>query len=131
IVRRDLGADDAFVAKLLRDESPEQLAHRLATGTHLDDAEVRRALYDGGNVAIQTSDDPLIRFAQSIDADMRAVYRQYEDRVEAPTRAAAEKIAKARFAVYGTSVYPDATFTPRLTYGTVKGFEDGEGKKVE
>jgi len=48
--------------------------------------------------------------------------------VDAPTRAAAEKIAKARFAVYGTSVDPDATFTLRLSYGTVKGFEDAEGK---
>ncbi|MGH9641972.1 MAG: S46 family peptidase, partial [Terriglobales bacterium] len=51
--------------------------------------------------------------------------------IDAPTRAAAEKIAKARFALYGTSVDPDATFTARLSYGTVKGFEDAEGKFVQ
>ncbi len=57
--------------------------------------------------------------------------KDYEARVDAPTRAAAERIAKARFAVYGTSVDPDATFTARLSYGSVKGFEDAEGKVVQ
>jgi hypothetical protein len=73
----------------------------------------------------------MIRFAALIDDDRRAIRKEYETRVTAPTRAAAEKIAKARFAVYGTSVDPDATFTLRLSYGTVKGFEDAEGKFVK
>jgi len=131
IVRRDLGADDPFVRKMLGDESPEQLAHRLVTGTHLDDPKVREELYSGGEAAIAASADPVIRFVASIDPDLRAVRKEYEDRVDAPTRAAAERIAKARFAVYGTSVDPDATFTLRLSYGSVKGFEDAEGKMVE
>ena len=131
IIRRDLGVDDSFVRKLLGDESPEQLAHRLATGTHLDDPKVREELYSGGEAAITASTDPLIRFASSIDPNLRAVRKEYEDRVDAPTRAAAERIAKARFAVYGTSVDPDATFTLRLSYGSVKGFEDAEGRAVE
>lgn len=129
-VRRDLGADDAFTRKMLGKESPEQLAHRLATGTHLDDPKVREELYAGGQAAIAASTDPMIRFAASINEDLLAVRKDYEARVDAPTRAAAEKIAKARFAVYGTSIDPDATFTARLSYGTVKGFEDGEGKPV-
>jgi len=62
---------------------------------------------------------------------LRAVRKQYEDQVVAPTRADAERIAGARFAVYGTSVDPDATFTPRLSYGSVKGFDDAEGHAVE
>ena len=131
IVRRDLGADDTFVRKLLGNESPEQLAHRLATESHLDDPKVREELYNGGMEAIRASNDPLIRFALNIDPDMRAVQKEYEDRIEAPTRAATAKIAKARFAVYGTSVYPDATFTLRISYGAVKGFENAEGKQVE
>jgi hypothetical protein len=72
----------------------------------------------------------MIRFAALVNDDLLAVRKEYENRVEAPTRSAAERIAKARFAVYGTSIDPDATFTPRLSYGTVKGFEDGEGKFV-
>ena len=130
-MRRDLGADDPFVRKLLGDESPEELAHRLVTGTNLEDPKVREELYNGGEAAIAASTDPMIRFVKSIDPDMRAIRKEYEDRVDAPTRAAAEKIAKARFAVYGTSVDPDATFTLRLSYGSVKGFVNGEGKEVE
>jgi len=131
MVRRNLGADDAFVKKMLGKESPEQLAHRLLSGTHLEDAKVREELYKGGESAVAASSDPMIRFAASINGDLLAVRKEYEARVDAPTRAAAERIAKARFAVYGTSVDPDATFTPRLSYGTVKGFEDAEGKFVE
>ncbi len=130
-VRRDLGADDPFVQKMLGKESPEQLAHRLVSGTKLDDPKVREELYNGGQAAIDASQDPMIRFAASINNDLLAVRKDYEARVDAPTRAAAEKIAKARFAMYGTSIDPDATFTPRLSYGTVKGFEDAEGKFVQ
>jgi hypothetical protein len=131
IIRRDLGADDPFVRKMLGDESPEQLAHRLVTNTHLDDPKVRMELFKGGEAAINASQDPLIQFAAKIDPDLRAVRKQYEDEVEAPTRAAAERIAKARFAIYGTTIDPDATFTPRLNYGTVKGFDNAEGQFVQ
>ncbi len=130
-VRRDLGADDAFVRKMLGKESPEQLAHRLVSGTHLDDPKTREELYKGGQAAIAASTDPMIRFIATINDDLLAVRKEYEAKVDAPTRAAAERIAKARFAVYGTSVDPDATFTARLSFGTVKGFDDAEGKFVK
>ncbi len=130
-VRRDLGADDPFVRKMLGKESPEQLAHRLVTETKLDDPKVREELYKGGQTAVSASSDPMIRFAALINDDLLAVRKEYEARVDAPTRAATEKTAKARFAIYGTSIDPDATFTPRLNYGTVKGFENAEGKFLE
>jgi hypothetical protein len=130
VIRRDLGTDDAFVRKMLGKDSPEQLAHKLVSGTHLEDPKVREELYKGGQSAIDASTDPMIRFAASLNDELLAVRKNYEARVDAPTREAAEKIAKARFAVYGTSVDPDATFTLRLSYGTVKGFEDAEGKFV-
>jgi len=129
--RRDLGEDDPFVRKVLDDETPAQVADRLISGTHLDDPKVRMALYDGGQAAIAGSSDPLIRFAVSIDPDLRAARKQYDAQVEAPTRSNAERIANARFAVYGTSIAPDATFTLRLSYGTVKGFENAQGQFVE
>jgi len=131
ITRRDLGEGDPLVRKMLGDESPAQVADRVIGGTHLDDPKVRMALYDGGQAAITASSDPLIRFAVSIDPDLLAARKEYEDRVDAPTRSDAERIANARFAVFGTSVAPDATFTLRLSYGTVKGFEDAQGHFVE
>ena len=129
--RRDLGVDDPFVQKMLGKDSPEELANRLVSGTHLDDVKVREALYNGGSAAIAASTDPMIAFVRSIDPDLLAQRKESEARVEAPTRTAAERIAKARFAIYGTSVYPDATFTLRLSYGAVKGFQDARGKSVE
>lgn len=39
--------------------------------------------------------------------------------------AAKATINQARFDAYGTSMYPDATFTLRLAFGTVKGYEAG------
>ena len=130
-VQRDLGPDDPFVRKVLGNESPEQLAHRLVTGTHLDDPKVREALFEGGEAAVSASNDPMVRFATLIDPDLRASRKEYEARVDAPEREAAQRIAKMRFAVYGTSLDPDATFTARLSYGTVKGFDDGRGHWVQ
>ena len=131
IIRRDLGADDAFVRKMLGKESPDQLARRLVTSTHLENPKIREELYNGGQSAVDASSDPMIRFTTKINDDLLALRKDYEARVDAPTRAAAEKIAKARFAIYGKSIDPDATFTLRLTYGIVKGFEDAEGKFVQ
>ncbi len=126
-MREWLGPDHPVVRKLLSKESPDTLAQRLIAGTKLGDPEVRRQLWKGGSEAIAASDDPMIALAKLVDSDARAVRKRYEDEVEAPVDAASEKIARARFAALGTSVYPDATFTLRLNYGTVQGWiENGE-----
>lgn len=129
--RRQLGVGDPLVVKMLGKESPEQLAERLVSGTHLDEVKAREDLYNGGESAINSSTDPMIVFARTVEPDLLAIRKQVDAEVDAPTRAAAERIAKARFAIYGTSVYPDATFTLRLSYGTVKGFTDARGHLVE
>lgn len=121
-VREILTVDDPRIAPLLGKESPEQVAARLARGTRLGDPAVRKALWAGGLPAIQASDDPLIRFLLQIQDVTRATRSDYEAKVQAPTDRASEALAKARFAVYGTSVYPDATGTLRLTYGRLKGW---------
>jgi hypothetical protein len=129
-MREWLGPDDPVVRRLLSRESPDALAARLIAETKLDDSEVRKRLWQGGKAAVDASLDPMIELARSIDADARAVRRQYDDEVEAPTAAAAERIAAARFTAYGTNVYPDATFTLRLNYGTVQGWMEN-GAPVE
>ena len=125
-LRQGLGADDAFVHTALGTASPDALAHRLITGTRIADAKLRHQLWNGGAKAIDASTDPMIVFAKLVDPASRDVRRDWEDNVEAPQRKAGEMIAKARFAHDGTSAYPDATFTERLSFGTVKGWnEDG------
>jgi Peptidase S46 len=125
-MREWLGPDHPVVRKMLSKESPESLATRLIAETKIDDAEVRKQLWQGGKAAVDASLDPMIAFARAVDADARSIRKRFDDEVEAPIAAAAQRIAAARFKAYGTDVYPDATFTLRLNYGTVQGWvEDG------
>jgi hypothetical protein len=121
-MREWLGPDHPTVRKLLVKDSPDTLATRLVAETKLDDPGVRKRLWEGGKSAVAASRDPMIELARSLDGESRAIRKQYEDEVEAPISAAAERIAAARFKAYGTQVYPDATFTLRLNYGTVQGW---------
>jgi hypothetical protein len=123
-LREFLGPDSPYVKKVLGQVSPDTLAHALVAGTRLGDAGYREKLWDGGLAAIESSQDPMILFARKVDADARGYRKRYEDEVEAPERQASERIAEARFAVEGTSNYPDATFTLRVTFGAVKGWEE-------
>jgi hypothetical protein len=117
--REYLGADDPQTKLLLGKESPEGLAARLVGGTKLADPAVRKALWDGGQAAIDASTDPMIIYARSLDANDRAIQKRFDAEVDAPLTAAQAKLADARFAAYGDSVYPDATFTLRISYGKV------------
>jgi V8-like Glu-specific endopeptidase len=122
-LRENLTADANGTKIFLGRDSPETLSAGLAQ-SKLGDPAVRKALWDGGLAAIQASDDPMIKFVLATDATSRDVRKQYEERVSGPTDRAAQKIARARFAIYGTNVYPDATFTLRLSYGKVEGWTD-------
>ena len=120
--REYLGADAPQTQLLLGKSSPEELAAFLVENTELDDVDVRKTLWEGGMEAIEASNDPMIQYALRIDPASRDIRRQYENRVTAPTRIAAEKIARVRFKAYGTDIYPDATFSPRLSYGRIQGW---------
>ena len=127
--REYLGADDPQTKLLLGRESPEALAARLVAGTRLADPAVRRALWEGGQAAIEASTDPMIVYARSLDANDRALQKRFDETVDAPLTAAQSKLADARFAAYGDTVYPDATFTLRISYGKVAGWAE-RGRQV-
>jgi len=129
-MREWLGPDSPYVHKVLGNESPAALAERLVAGSRLDDPAERKALWNGGVAAVNASDDPMIRLALAIDPDARAILKRYEDEVEAPQARGEEMIADARFRAYGTNLYPDATFTLRVTYGSVAGWEE-KGETVD
>jgi len=130
-LRETLGADDPAVKKVLGQASPEELADHLVSGTKLADVGYRKKLWQGGKAAVEAAakEDPMLALALRIDPDARAVRKKYEDGVEAVTKRNSELIARARFETEGTSTYPDATFTPRLSYGTVKGYQEN-GREV-
>ena len=122
--RQTLGADDPTVHEVLGKQSPDDLAQHLVSGTKLADPAVRKQLWDGGEKAIEASNDPMIALARQIDPESRKIRKAYEDEVTAPTDKADETIAKARFDHEGMSSYPDATFTLRLSYGKVVGWNE-------
>jgi hypothetical protein len=124
------GGKGPLVSKALQGKTPEARAAELISGTKLKDVEFRRSLARGGAKAIQESDDPLIVLARSVDAESRAVRARYETEVVGAERTAYGKIARALFEKEGTGLYPDATFTPRLSYGAVEGYTEN-GKRVE
>jgi len=123
-MREFLGPDHPVVQALMAEFSPDELATALVRSTKLADPALRKQLWEGGQAAIDASDDPMIRIAKLVDPPSRAIRKQYEDEVEAVTDTASEKIAAVRFRTLGTSVYPDATFTLRLNFGTVQGWNE-------
>src|SRR6059036_849132 len=122
------GADNPLVQKVLAGKSPHARAVELVSGTKLKDVAVRKDLYGKGAAALQAAHDPMLNLARMIDAPAREARKAHEGQEETKKQAYAD-IAKARFAIERTDSYPDATFTLRLSYGTVRGYEQ-DGKQI-
>ncbi|MFZ2493978.1 MAG: S46 family peptidase, partial [Thermoanaerobaculia bacterium] len=120
--------NDPLIPQVLAGKSPHARAAELVGGTKLADPAFRKSLIEGGKAAIEASNDPMIQVARLVDPRARELRRISETQIQEPQRQAYAKIANARFAISGTSVYPDATFTLRLGFGTAKGW-DGAGEK--
>ncbi len=117
-----LGADDPYAKICLGGKSPEEAMKALLAGTRLMDPAERRKLVEGGQAAVAASTDSLVVLARQLDPLLREMNKWQEENIESVTRPAGEKIGQARFAVYGKTTPPDATFTLRLSYGAVKGY---------
>ncbi len=118
-----LGKDNGDVEKLLQGKTTADAAKELIANTKLEDVAVRKQLYEGGKAAVDASTDPLIVAMRAIEPDARSVRKEFDDKVDSIVRRDGTVIAKARFAQSGFAQPPDATFTLRLSYGAVKGYE--------
>ena len=131
-MRAQMGANAPAVRDILNGKTPEQRAQELIERSKLDQADVRKQLFEGGEKAIQASTDPLIVLMREIDARARELRKTYDDQVDSVERSSGSKLAKLRFATEGMSQPPDATFTLRLSYGVTKGYvEDGRGSVAQ
>ncbi|MFN2491509.1 MAG: S46 family peptidase, partial [Pyrinomonadaceae bacterium] len=124
-----LGADHPPVKQILNGKAPEARASELIDGTKLKDVAYRKELAAGGRAAIESSTDPMIVLARTIDPKARELRKRFESEVTGVERANYAKISRARFDTEGTKLYPDATFTLRLSYGVVKGYKEN-GKNI-
>jgi hypothetical protein len=120
------GFDDPVCQKILAGKSPADRAAELISGTELLSVEARRKIAAGGIQAINDSKDPMIMLAKIVNPPIRRI-RSITDQLDEQDKQAYALIAEAKFATQGTSAYPDATFTLRLAFGPVKGYEqDGQ-----
>ncbi|MGH7140600.1 MAG: S46 family peptidase, partial [Pirellulales bacterium] len=124
-----VGGDDAFLHTVLNKQSPIQRAAELVEKSGLADVATRRKLVEAGRKAVYAADDPMIKLARLVDDPARRLRKTYEEQVQEPLQQAYGKLAKAQFAIYGGNNYPDATFTLRLAFGVVKGYQE-RGEQV-
>ncbi len=122
------GDGDPIVQGVLAGKSPRARAAELVTGTKLKDVAFRKKLYEGGAAALEAAKDPMLELARAVDGTARSARKLYESQDENKQQAYG-LIAAARFATQGTTTFPDATFTLRLSYGTVDPYEEN-GKAV-
>jgi hypothetical protein len=122
--QKTLGANDPFVKAALGSAKPEDIAQQLIANSKLAAATTRQALIDAGAEAIAKSDDPFLVLARKVEPIIRQLRAWEDDKIKSIEASAGERIAKARFAVYGKTIAPDANFNLRITYGTVAGYEE-------
>jgi hypothetical protein len=122
LAQEKLGANDEFVKAFTQGGDMDKAVDALVNGTKLADPAFRKSLLDGGEAAVASSTDPMIAAARRVDPIVRASYVHQRDTEESVLEPASEKLGKARFLAYGKNAYPDATFAPRLSYGTVDGY---------
>ncbi len=122
----DRGGDDPLVHTLLAGKSPHERAAELVAGTRLFDVDARKELVAAGVNAVHQSSDSMVQLAMLLTPEYRRLEEITKSIAETEKQAYA-KIAEAKFAIEGDTVYPDATFTLRLAFGQVLGYElDGE-----
>jgi hypothetical protein len=121
--------DHKLLKQIMADKSPGDRAAELVQNSTLAKVDVRKKLYEGGKAAVDASNDPMILLARLVDPEARAVRKQMESQVDEVERQAYAQIAKAKYEIEGKNTYPDATFTLRLAFGTVKGYEE-QGKHI-
>jgi hypothetical protein len=121
--------DRKLYTQIMANKSPGDRAAELVQNCGLKSVELRKKLYEGGKTAVEASNDPMILLARLVDPAARAVRKQMESQVDEAERQAYGQIAKAKYEIEGKNTYPDATFTLRLAFGTVKGYEE-QGKHI-
>jgi hypothetical protein len=124
-ILEELGYADPFVKATLAGKPAKEAAKELISATKLADVAFRKSLLDGDLANLEKSGDPLIALALKIDPIIRELDKFSRENFDPLRVSAGEKVAKARFAVYGKTIAPDANFTLRFSYGLVKGYEVG------
>ncbi|MGH7645793.1 MAG: S46 family peptidase [Gemmatimonadales bacterium] len=117
--QRALGGDHPVTRAALGGKAPDSAAAALLATSVLADS-TRAALAVAGDSL--PAGDP----ALALGAALRPAYQQLQRElspIAAAERELASRLGRARFEVYGRTVPPDATGSPRITDGVVQGYD--------
>lgn len=113
-----LGPNDPTVRRILGNADPGQLASQLVDSTALNDSLRYESLMDDGFLG---SDDVMVEIINAVGPAYLALAGQVAT-LGAREDALTARLAQARFAVYGTGIPPDASFSLRIADGVIEGY---------
>jgi Peptidase S46 len=120
------GDKDIPLKAILAGRTPQAAAEAFVHSSHLGSPGERRHLALNTE-AVANSEDGMIRFAQQLEPAAERIRKKHEEIIVAVEATAAAQIAQYRYRLFGDAEYPDATGTPRVEYGVVKGYTDRAG----
>jgi hypothetical protein len=129
LLEAELGASHPVVRQVLDGRTAAEAARGYVFSSKLNDVNERKRLA-ADPAAVRNSDDGMIRLVRMIDPAARAIRKVFDEEFDPVLRDASSRIARARFTLYGTSVYPDATGSLRLSFGAVQGYRNAQGQPV-
>jgi len=117
-IRSAFGPNHPTIQGLLKKQSPEELADSLVENSALMDSTKFSKLLDKGYLK---SKDPSVPVIEALAPLFLNTNRQMED-IRQTEKNMNRRLSKARLAVYGSSIPPEASFTLRVSDGVVKGY---------
>jgi len=118
-IRSAFGPNDPTVRKIMSNRTPDQIADSLVQTSALMDSTKYAQMLDK---SFLSSDDPAVELIDAIAPLFFTTNQQMSD-FNATEETLNGRLARARFAVVGPEIPPDATFTLRLADGRVAGYE--------
>ena len=115
--------------EVLGGKSAKQVAKEAVASTKLMAIENRKRIAGSAELA-RSEEDGMLRIVRILEPEARKYRKMYEDQVQSRQSVETARIAQAQYSL-GGNVYPDATFTMRVSFGPVIGYKDEQGKAVE
>lgn len=117
-----LDEDDEILKQFTNGKTGDEAVEDILSRSYLTSSKKIRQLINSGPESIMNSNDPFIQFIQMADRRNEKI-NERESEIAANEQICNQKLGRAIFEVYGTSIPPDATFTLRISDGIVKGFD--------
>ncbi len=126
---KKLGADNPVIREILGGRSPQAAAREAVASSKLFNIDERKRIANSIDAA-RNEQDGILRIVRILEPEARKYRKMWEDRVQARQSIETARIAQAQYSL-GGNVYPDATFTLRLSFGPAVGYKNAKGESVK